>query len=361
MTSIAHHIHGRFCRALVVVRELPSDEAGLQPIPSDKLKFYGLYKQATAGPCSTSKPSSRNLVDYAKWKAWYRLGHMDPVDAQNLYVNALVELLLEFIHRNDGSPHLQFAKKALMTLDLDAADDEGDVLDTMSTHDMDSLYQLQPHQLPSSYTPSQPQSPVSYPRYTSMTIDSLPPSLHTSATTTAMSEPRTPILSPQHFIYQPWPGKEAVSPLPLLQHQPKKASQQRPSRLSSSSSSSSSPSYSKKHKHRRQGSSHLTEQSLEILQTQVAGLTEEMQQLQTQLQNKSLRARQNNLTWLIKSLLRHVLANSFLCAFCFSVLYYRQHPVALALVDYLTPQVRRLAQNLIRAAIARIMFWKVTV
>ncbi|KAI8068626.1 acyl-CoA-binding protein [Gongronella butleri] len=98
MTSIAHHIHARFCRAMTVVHDMPTEEPGLQPIPSDKLKFYGLYKQATVGPCNTPKPSSRHLVDYAKWKAWYRLGQMDPVDAKNLYVNALVELFLEVPH-----------------------------------------------------------------------------------------------------------------------------------------------------------------------------------------------------------------------------------------------------------------------
>ena len=32
-----------------------------------KLKFYGLYKQATAGKCDVSKPGIFNLSGRAKW------------------------------------------------------------------------------------------------------------------------------------------------------------------------------------------------------------------------------------------------------------------------------------------------------
>lgn len=58
----------RFCRALAVVRSLPTESGGaFQPSVADRLNFYGLYKQALAGDCMLLKPSSRNIVQYAKW------------------------------------------------------------------------------------------------------------------------------------------------------------------------------------------------------------------------------------------------------------------------------------------------------
>jgi acyl-CoA-binding protein len=58
----------RFCRALAVVRSLPTESGGaFQPSIADKLNFYGLYKQALNGDCMLLKPSSRKIVAYAKW------------------------------------------------------------------------------------------------------------------------------------------------------------------------------------------------------------------------------------------------------------------------------------------------------
>ncbi|KAI8332049.1 acyl CoA binding protein-domain-containing protein [Chlamydoabsidia padenii] len=127
MPILPHIIQSRFNRALAVVHSLPQDETGLRPIPTDRLKFYGLYKQATVGECNTPKPSSRKVVDYAKWKAWYRVRQLDRLEAQNLYVNALVELLVEFIHRYPSNPYVDFAKEALQSLETDipAGSEEG--------------------------------------------------------------------------------------------------------------------------------------------------------------------------------------------------------------------------------------------
>lgn len=58
----------RFCRALAVVRSLPTESGGaFQPSITDKLNFYGLYKQALNGDCMLLKPSSKKIVSYAKW------------------------------------------------------------------------------------------------------------------------------------------------------------------------------------------------------------------------------------------------------------------------------------------------------
>ncbi|ORZ00181.1 acyl-CoA-binding protein [Syncephalastrum racemosum] len=88
----------RFCRALDIVRSFPLDSRDggtqlLEPSAADKLSLYALYKQATQGNCNTPRPSSRQVVEYAKWKAWDRMRGMSPVEAQRLYVNGIVELL----------------------------------------------------------------------------------------------------------------------------------------------------------------------------------------------------------------------------------------------------------------------------
>ncbi|KAI8145691.1 acyl-CoA-binding protein, partial [Fennellomyces sp. T-0311] len=82
----------RFARALSVVRALP-DRGALQPTAAEKLNMYGLYKQAIQGDCNISRPSSKQVGRYAKWKAWDRRRGLSPVEAQKLYVNALIELL----------------------------------------------------------------------------------------------------------------------------------------------------------------------------------------------------------------------------------------------------------------------------
>jgi acyl-CoA-binding protein len=58
----------RFCRALAVVRSLPTESRGaFQPSVQDRLTFYGFYKQALVGDCMLLKPSSKHIVQYAKW------------------------------------------------------------------------------------------------------------------------------------------------------------------------------------------------------------------------------------------------------------------------------------------------------
>ncbi len=52
-------------------------------------------KQATEGDVNIPRPSSRQVVEYAKWKAWSRMKGMSPIDAQKLYVESLVQLLSE--------------------------------------------------------------------------------------------------------------------------------------------------------------------------------------------------------------------------------------------------------------------------
>lgn len=62
----------------------------------DKLKLYGLYKQATIGDCNIQKPGILDLVGRAKWDAWNELKGKSKEDAKKEYV----ELVLKFIPDN---------------------------------------------------------------------------------------------------------------------------------------------------------------------------------------------------------------------------------------------------------------------
>lgn len=53
------------------------------------LQFYGLYKQATVGPCTLPKPGFFDRKGLAKWTAWKQLGDMSSDTARQSYVDHL--------------------------------------------------------------------------------------------------------------------------------------------------------------------------------------------------------------------------------------------------------------------------------
>ena len=53
------------------------------------LRFYGLYKQATQGPCTQSRPAFYQVVPRAKHDAWAALGDMDREEAMTQYVEEI--------------------------------------------------------------------------------------------------------------------------------------------------------------------------------------------------------------------------------------------------------------------------------
>eukprot|EP00850_Spirogloea_muscicola_P015055 SM000112S23997 [mRNA] locus=s112:214713:217518:- [translate_table: standard] len=63
--------------------------AGTGPPPAVQLALYGLYKQATCGPCSTPQPSLFSFTGRAKWDAWNKLGGMSSEDAMTSYIAVL--------------------------------------------------------------------------------------------------------------------------------------------------------------------------------------------------------------------------------------------------------------------------------
>ncbi|WOL12187.1 acyl-CoA-binding domain-containing protein 4-like [Canna indica] len=55
------------------------------------LLLYGLYQQATVGPCNVPKPRAWNPVEHSKWTSWHGLGNMATTEAMRLFVKILEE------------------------------------------------------------------------------------------------------------------------------------------------------------------------------------------------------------------------------------------------------------------------------
>uniref|UniRef100_A0A5B6Z672 Putative acyl-CoA-binding domain-containing protein 4-like isoform X1 n=2 Tax=Davidia involucrata TaxID=16924 RepID=A0A5B6Z672_DAVIN len=60
--------------------------------PNDvALLLYGLYQQATVGPCKIPKPRGWSPVEQSKWTSWHGLGNMASTEAMRLFVKILEE------------------------------------------------------------------------------------------------------------------------------------------------------------------------------------------------------------------------------------------------------------------------------
>lgn len=56
------------------------------------LELYGLYKQATCGPCNTPQPSWFNVTAKRKWESWKNLDDLSIEDAMRKYIVVLTTL-----------------------------------------------------------------------------------------------------------------------------------------------------------------------------------------------------------------------------------------------------------------------------
>lgn len=69
--------------------------------PSEKLELYSLFKQATIGPCVSSRPGLFDPINRAKYDAWKSLDTMPQVDAKKKYIELVSKLLK--INSDDSS------------------------------------------------------------------------------------------------------------------------------------------------------------------------------------------------------------------------------------------------------------------
>lgn len=67
-----------------------------RPSDDELLKLYGLYKQATAGDNTTSKPGVFDLKGKYKWQAWTDLSGTSQEDAEAQYIALATELIEKY-------------------------------------------------------------------------------------------------------------------------------------------------------------------------------------------------------------------------------------------------------------------------
>ncbi|KAI4879638.1 hypothetical protein NFI96_024461, partial [Prochilodus magdalenae] len=83
----------RFEAAVKVMRSLPEDGT-FEPSDDMLVMFYSYYKQATVGPCHTTRPNAWDSLGKAKWEAWKALGDMTTEQAMTEYIQE-IQLILE--------------------------------------------------------------------------------------------------------------------------------------------------------------------------------------------------------------------------------------------------------------------------
>lgn len=81
-----------FQQAVDYVKSLPKD-GPVQLDNSEKLKFYGLFKQATEGDVTGTQPWAVQMEARAKWDAWNERKGTSKADAEAAYVALLTEVV----------------------------------------------------------------------------------------------------------------------------------------------------------------------------------------------------------------------------------------------------------------------------
>lgn len=70
--------------------------------PDRLLEFYGLYKQATIGPCNTPMPVGWfDAQARLKWNKWKGMGNMSTEEAMSSYVEKMHEVLNDYTDMKD--------------------------------------------------------------------------------------------------------------------------------------------------------------------------------------------------------------------------------------------------------------------
>ncbi|KAI7891541.1 acyl CoA binding protein-domain-containing protein [Mucor mucedo] len=305
----------RFCRALAVVRCLPTESGGaFQPSIADRLNFYGLYKQTLAGDCMLLKPSSKHIVQYAKWKAWDRLRGVSPIDAQIMYIHALIDLLTEFLEKYPDSELTVSLTESLDYLQevQDTGTDQEENLVQWDTNEQEKeeyyLGSIRSEQLLSEQQGSYYSSPSEF--------------------------PMTPELSPRYYQQEEQEYDNEVA-------------------TATSSLYLSTPSRHPYAESSKKSSKLATKKALKNLQIEVAALCQEIDHLRREKHHSYLRWRG---LWLLKSVARHTFFNFLIMILVFVVLWRRKSPIAYAIMSYTGPRTR----DQIRYLFRHFVFWKVT-
>lgn len=105
----AFDLNDQFKAACDAIQNLPKN-GPYQPSNEILLKFYGYFKQATEGKCKKSRPSMFNVVERAKWDAWYSVANLTKTEAMQGYVNEIKNII-------ETMPHDKYVQKLTETLE----------------------------------------------------------------------------------------------------------------------------------------------------------------------------------------------------------------------------------------------------
>ncbi|KAJ8294799.1 Acyl-CoA-binding 3 [Rhodotorula toruloides] len=114
-------VHARFERAVDIIQSLPKS-GPIQTSYEQKLTLYSVYKQgvydetvetraqadgietraATEGDVKSSRPGMLDILGRAKWDAWNKRMGMSQLEAERLYVEALLQILRSFSDRTQA-------------------------------------------------------------------------------------------------------------------------------------------------------------------------------------------------------------------------------------------------------------------
>ncbi|GJN89417.1 hypothetical protein Rhopal_002397-T1 [Rhodotorula paludigena] len=91
----------RFERAVDIIQSLPKS-GPIQTTYDQKLELYSVYKQATEGDVKSSRPGILDILGRAKWDAWNKRKGSSQLEAERLYVEALLRILRSFSDRTQA-------------------------------------------------------------------------------------------------------------------------------------------------------------------------------------------------------------------------------------------------------------------
>ncbi|WWC70705.1 uncharacterized protein I206_104656 [Kwoniella pini CBS 10737] len=103
--SLFAEIDRQFHRAVDIVQSLPKG-GPVHTSYEEKLWLYSLYKQATEGDISISRPGILDILGKAKWDAWNKQKGIDKQEAKRLYVDALLKILRKHGDQEGSQSHI---------------------------------------------------------------------------------------------------------------------------------------------------------------------------------------------------------------------------------------------------------------
>ncbi|SHO79017.1 Similar to S.cerevisiae protein ACB1 (Acyl-CoA-binding protein) [Malassezia sympodialis ATCC 42132] len=101
----------QFQKAVEIIRNLPKNSPA-KVTQAQQLRIYGLYKQATEGDVSTSRPGMLDFTGRAKWDAWNSEKGKSSEQAKKDYVDLFIEIFTPLKDDAEFNKYLEEVKNA---------------------------------------------------------------------------------------------------------------------------------------------------------------------------------------------------------------------------------------------------------